>query len=109
MCFTAVQDRSRVLGNGLAMLRPYYDCGPHFGDALDDVDAQHDGVLLVEDAGREDLQDAREHGVQARRRLLVLLHLRRSGARDVAVTKAGYICWFKQTASFAPPSRACCS
>ncbi len=54
-------------------------CETDLGDALCDLDAQHDGVLFVEDAGGDDLELAGEHGHKACRlllRLLELLHVR---------------------------------
>lgn len=55
--------------------------GACLGDAVDDVDAEHDGVLLVEYAGGQDAQDAGEHRLETRRLLLLLLHLRPSAQR----------------------------
>lgn len=51
--------------------------GAHLGDALLDLDAQHDGVLLIENAGGHDLQDAREDSLQLGRLLLRLLGLQK--------------------------------
>mmetsp|Transcript_18383 Transcript_18383/g.46452 ORF Transcript_18383/g.46452 Transcript_18383/m.46452 type:complete len:737 (-) Transcript_18383:1874-4084(-) len=58
----------------------------HLGDTLRDLHAQHDGVLLVEDAGGDDLEGAGEHGHEARRLLLLrleLLHVRRELVKQV--------------------------
>lgn len=51
--------------------------GAHLGDALLDLDAQHDGVLLIENAGGHDFQDAREDSLQLGRLLLRLLSLQK--------------------------------
>ena len=47
----------------------------HLGDPVRDLDTQHDGVLLVEDAGGQDGEDAGEHRLEFGRRLLLLFHL----------------------------------
>ena len=47
----------------------------YLSNAFNDVCSHHDGVLLVEDACRENPEDAGEHSVQLRSLLLMLLDL----------------------------------
>ena len=48
----------------------------HLGDALLDVHTHNDGVLLVEDAGRQDAQDAGEYSIKLGCFLLLIFHLK---------------------------------
>ena len=49
----------------------------HLGNAFHNICSHNNGVLLVEDAGWKDLEDAREDSIQLGSLLLMLLHLQR--------------------------------
>lgn len=51
----------------------------YLSNAFNNVCSHHDGILLVEDACRENLEDAGEHSVQLCSLLLMLLDLRGKG------------------------------
>ena len=59
----------------------------HLGDALVYLAAQHDGVLGVEDAGRQDPEDDRKHGLRGSSLLLLFLGLQgvRASLRTVQI------------------------
>ncbi len=48
----------------------------HLGNALLNVHTHNDGVLLVEDTGRQDAQDAGEHCIKLGCFLLLIFHLK---------------------------------
>mmetsp|Transcript_33806 Transcript_33806/g.74949 ORF Transcript_33806/g.74949 Transcript_33806/m.74949 type:complete len:256 (-) Transcript_33806:1701-2468(-) len=69
-----------------AFLRGDGQGGAHLCDALHHLHSQHDGVLLVEDAGGQDLEGAGEHRGEAGGLLLskpLLLHIRRELVKQV--------------------------
>lgn len=66
--------------------------GAHHSDALQDVDPQDDGVLLVEHRGGQDLQHAGEDCVQLVGLPLVLLALRSTAWVRAGLCKEGSCC-----------------